>query len=111
MIAAAPGSPLPLATEVVDRALRSLESEPEVARALSACSLFGRRGGAVSAHMDSSLFLPLEISVVAPASLLETLRQPEFHGRIKQALDLALVSPAVVSRLTVCPNEPSGEPA
>jgi hypothetical protein len=109
MIAAAPGSPLPLTSEVVDGALRVLENEPEVARALSECELYGKRG--VASEHANSLFLPLEISILAPATLLEKLRQPEFSGRIRQAIDSALMPPAVVSELSVRSYETVGESA
>ncbi|MGD0167312.1 MAG: hypothetical protein ABSC51_08490 [Gaiellaceae bacterium] len=81
-----------------------------MARALSECELYGRRDGTAGGRM-SSLFLPLEISVFAPAPLLEKLREPEFSGRIRQAIDSALVAPAVVSELTVRPYSAVGEPA
>ena len=108
MFAAAPGSPLPLASEVVARALRSLEHEPEVAQALACCELYGKRSRTPPGSSGTFL-LPLDIAVVAPVALLTKIGDPEFTGRIRQAIDSALVSPAVVAELTLWSEDTFGE--
>ena len=108
MLAAVPGSPLPLASEVVARALRSLELEPEVAQALACCELYGKRSR-VAYGSSGTFFLPLEIAVVAPAALLTKIDDPEFKGRIRQAIDSALIPPAVVSELILWSEDAFGE--
>jgi|SRR5450759_2882223 hypothetical protein len=104
MNAAKPGSPLPLAPEVVTKALAALENEPEVARLLAGCELCARRSSARSQRM-AVFFLPLELTIVAPRALLARLEKPEVKGRIRHAIDSALVSPAVISELTLWPDD------
>jgi len=104
MNAATPGSPIPLAPEVVTKALVALEHEPEVARLLAACELYATRSSARNQRM-AVFFLPLELTIVAPRALLARLEEPEFKGRIRNAIDSALVPPAVISELTVVPDD------
>ena len=100
MIATRPGSPQELAPEVVTRALTSLEQEPEIARLLANCDLWARRSHS-SGSNQGAFFLPLEVAVLAPPEIADQLGQSEFMGRIRQAIDMALISPAVVSELTL----------
>jgi hypothetical protein len=104
MSAANPGSPIPLAPEVVTKALVALEHEPEVARLLAACELYATPSSARNQRM-AVFFLPLELTIVAPRELLARLEEPEFKGRIRNAIDSALVPPAVISELTVVPDD------
>ena len=39
--------------------------------------------------------------MLAPPEIADQLGQSEFMGRIRQAIDMALISPAVVSELTL----------
>jgi hypothetical protein len=104
MDAAAPGSTIPLAPEVVAKALAALEHEPEVARLLAACELYATRSSARNQRM-AVFFLPLNVTIVAPRKLLPRLEEPEFKGRIRNAIDSALVPPAVISELTLVSDE------
>jgi hypothetical protein len=104
MNAAAPSSPVPLAPEVVTRALAALEHEPEVARLLAGCELYAKRSSARNQRM-AVFFLPLELTIVAPRALIARLEEPEFQGRIRNAIDSALVAPAVISELTLLPDD------
>ena len=104
MNVANPGLPLPLAPEVVTKALAALEHEPEVARLLAGCELYARRSSARNQRM-AVFFLPLELTIIAPRALLARLEEPEFKGRIRNAIDSALVPPAVISELTLCPDD------
>ena len=50
-------------------------------------------------------FLPLKVTIVAPRELLARLEEPEFTGRIRNAIDSALVAPAVISEPTLVPDD------
>jgi len=100
MIATRPGAPQEIASEVFTRALLSLEQEPEVARLLAGCDLYAQRSRS-RRNLASDFFLPLDVAVFAPPDVAEQLHRSEFMGRIRQAIDLALISPAVVSELTL----------
>jgi hypothetical protein len=102
MNTADPVKPMPLAPEVVIKALALLEHEPEVARLLAACELYVTPGSARNERM-AAFFLPLELTIVAPRELLPRLEEPEFKGRIRNAIDSALVAPAVISELKLAP--------
>lgn len=104
MDAANPGSPTPLAPEVVIKALAALEHEPEVARLLAACELYARPSSARKQRM-AVFFLPLELTVAAPRELLARLEEPEFKGRIRNAIDSALVPRAVISELKLVSDD------
>jgi hypothetical protein len=107
MQTAIPGSPQPLAPEVIEKAIKVLEHEPQIAQALARCTLYGKRGG--RSGLSQAFFEPLQVTAVAPAELLPTLTEPEYTGRIRQAIDRGLTPPLVVAELRFWADSSSEE--
>jgi hypothetical protein len=100
MTVAPPGSPLPLTSEVVSHAVNLLRMhDPQVAALFERCRVYAQRGCS-RGRWNGVFFLPLAVTLVAPDEVLEELAEPEFLARIRQAIDAALIPPAVVSELT-----------
>ena len=104
MIAAPPGTPQTLAPEVVLRAAERLRNgaEREVAELLLKCEFRAGRGEECATRRGV-FFLPLSLTIYAPADLIGRIKNPEILGRIRHALDAALCPPAFLAEVVLLP--------